>query len=155
MKRLIAIAIILLIAPASVSAQEAGLVEKAPPFAARLEVTSLDSVAPEFSRDHLSKWSRAGRDPLITTRRLASTRGFHLQTRGQTVKKQSSRRRWPYLVSGGFLVGAGIPLAQMSWNGCRPRIYDGCSFHQGHGGLAVGIAALAGGGALLVYGATR
>lgn len=155
MMKHIVIAVCLLMAPTSMSSQEIRLAQKTQPFDPRLRVATFDSMAPRFSRDSLSTWPSAWRDPLPTARGLTGQAENLSQTQGQAVKKRSSRRKWPYLFSGGIMVGVGIPLTQMSWNGCQPRIYDGCSFHQGRGGRAVGIAALAGGGALLVYGATR
>jgi len=157
MKRLIATATLLAIMPALTSAQEEGVAQKTQPFAAKFNVPGFDSKAPRFSLDNLSTWSKAWRDPLITTRGLAAQAGFQSPTQGQTVKKRNSRRKWPYLVSGGIMVGFGVPLTRAAWQryGCQPGIQVTCPFVSKGEVLGGGIALLAGGGALLVYGATR
>jgi len=154
MKKIFVISIVLVMLATSLAAQEKELGQETQPSAARHKVTTFDSFAPRFSRDHLPTWSKARRGPKMATEGLAAPGGFPPQTHSQQVRK---RRQWPYLVSAGAMLTVGTWMTAR-YHHCEPSptpLTVTCSPWTSHWVLGGGIALMGGGGALLVYGATR
>ena len=156
MKKSIVIAAALVLLPASLSAQDESVVQKANSTILRSEATLFDSMTPRFSRDHTSEWLKTERGPLAATKSWSAPRSYPSQLKGQGAKKQ---RKWPYLMSGGIMMAFGVGLTAAYRGPCHLNCtwYCAVTCSEWSSGwvLGGGIGLMGSGGALMIYGGTR